>query len=369
MPKAPRELHDLVLVGGGPAAAAAALYASKQKASVLVIEKETLPRSQAHCGWLGPAGMELCQELGITAARSGATRFKGLRLHSWDLKRNAFVDDTDLRGWLVDRSRFDQALLKKAAGAGTKVLHGVTVRDLRLGEERAVVTLSDGSEVAGKVVLIADGATSPTGRMANLICAGQQPDLPACLFVQYATKEKAAGLDVVIGTGRVGQLATIVRLGKTASLKVVTRATEIPIEEQFRAFCQNALKCGLLPEGDPGPPLRMPCPGGAALDMDTHIGKRCLLIGGAGGFVAAFSNEGVYPGMRSGLIAVDTALRALQAPVLQDELASFGVVWRGELADYLRMPNTDLGLLMPLVFNNEQMSRRVARAFLLGQSF
>ena len=111
------------------------------------------------------------------------------------------------------------------------------------------------------------------------------------------------------------------------------------------------------------------CPSGVALDMDTHVGKRCLLIGDAGGFVAAFSNEGIYPAMRSGWIAADTALRALRAPVLQDELASFGVAWRGELADYLRMPNTDLSLLVPLVFNNEQMSRRVARAFLLGQTF
>jgi hypothetical protein len=33
------------------------------------------------------------------------------------------------------------------------------------------------------------------------------------------------------------------------------------------------------------------------------------------------------------------------------------------------MPNTDLGLLMPMVFNNPQMSRRMARAFLLGQGF
>ena len=111
------------------------------------------------------------------------------------------------------------------------------------------------------------------------------------------------------------------------------------------------------------------CPGGAALDMDTHVGKRCLLIGDAGGFAAAFSNETVYPAMRSGWIAAETALRALHAPVLQDELASFSVAWRTDMADYLRMPNTDLSLLVPLVFNNEQMSRRVARAFLLGQPF
>jgi hypothetical protein len=33
------------------------------------------------------------------------------------------------------------------------------------------------------------------------------------------------------------------------------------------------------------------------------------------------------------------------------------------------MPNADLSLLMPLVFKNAQMTRRVARAFLLGERF
>lgn len=103
--------------------------------------------------------------------------------------------------------------------------------------------------------------------------------------------------------------------------------------------------------------------------METHVGKRCVLIGEAGGFVSAFSNEAIYPCMSSGWTAADAAVRALQAPVLQDELLSFSSAWRAELADYLRLPNTDLALLMPLVFNNPQMSARVARAFLLGQGF
>jgi len=53
--------------------------------------------------------------------------------------------------------------------------------------------------------------------------------------------------------------------------------------------------------------------------------------------------------------------------VVQDELASFGTAWRTQLAEYLRMPQTDFSLLMPLVFGAKPMSRRVARAFLLGE--
>jgi flavin-dependent dehydrogenase len=367
--KALRELYDIAVVGGGPAAAAAALRASRRGASVLVVAKEKLPRAQICAGWLGPAGVALCKECGLSAKKARVTEFKGMWLHSWDLKRGTSVDDPELRGWLVNRATFDHALLREATGAGADVLHRVTVQDLHLGEDSVVLRLSDGRDVAGQVVLIADGVASPTGRMVNLTAAAQQPDMPYCALAEYQAREKAVRLDAAIGASGVGQLATIVRFGHTVRVAVVTRAAEVSIEQQFRAFCDNGVKCGLLPAGVPDRPTRELCPSGGALDMETHVGKRCLLIGEAGGFVAAFSNEAIYPAMCSGWIAADTALRALQAPVLQDELASFGLAWRRGLADYLRMPNTDLSLLVPLVFNNEQMSRRVARAFLLGQPF
>jgi flavin-dependent dehydrogenase len=369
MAKALRELYDLVVIGGGPAGLAAVCRASKKHATVLIIDQEGPSRAGLSTGWLGPAGVALCQECGLSAKSAGAVVLRGVRLHSWDLRRDAFVDDPELRAWVVDRTPFEAALLKQASKAGTRSLHGVAVQDLNLAEDRVVLSLSDGREVSGRVMLIADGVNSPTARMANLPAAGQMRAVPRCLFVQYEAQEKETRLDVAVGARRTGQLATIMRCGKTVSLAITMRGAEGPLEEQFRAFCREALKCGLLPEGVPDQAQQQPSPAGIALDMDTHVGKRCLLIGDAGGFVAAFSNEAIYPAMWSGWIAADTALHALQTPVVQDQLATFGVAWRQELADYLRMPNTDLSLLAPLIFNNEQMSRRVARAFLLGQAF
>ena len=365
----PREkVHDLVIVGGGPAGATAALRASQTGAAVLVIEKEPFPRAQTFVAWLGPAGVGLCQELKLGLKQVGGVEFKGLRLHSWGARQSVPVDDADLRGWLVDRATFDHALLGAATSAGAAALHGSAVVDVHLGEEQATLHLSDGRTVAGRVVLIADGALSPTARLANLTCAGQQRDLPQCLFAQYDTSESRARLDVAIGASRAGRVATVARLGTTVTVFALAQAGHAALQADFNAFCLEGMKSGLLPAGGPGTPTPVLHPSGIALDMDTHAGKRCLLIGDAGGFIAAFSGEGIYPAMRSGLIAAETALRALEAPVLQDELATFGAAWRGELADYLRMPNTDLGLLMPLVFNNAQMSKRVAHAFLLGQT-
>jgi len=137
---------------------------------------------------------------------------------------------------------------------------------------------------------------------------------------------------------------------------------------QLQALLAAARAAGLLSATQPLAVSQTVCLAGSALEMESHVGKRCLLIGDAGGFVSAFSHDGLYPALRSGELAAETVAAALRARVLQDELATFSTVWRSELAEYLRMPNTDLGLLMPMVFSNPQMSRRIARAFLLGQT-
>lgn len=361
---------DIVIVGAGPAGSVAALRARENGATVALIDKSDFPRKRACAGWLGPAGVELSRSLGLEAKKIGAAPFAGLRIHSWDLKKSAAVDDKDLSGWIAPRDAFDNALLQAAQKAGAETILGAAVERVELGEKQVGLKLNGGGSVIGKAVLIADGISSPTARLLNLATAARVGDLPQCVYGERVAKGPAgAALDVAIGASRVGQIAVVARANGVVRIALSTRDTSATPMAQFERFCSAAEASGLLPKGANDEVWSGLAPGGAALDMDSHVGKRCLLLGDAGGFVAAFSHEGIYPAMKSGTLAADVACKAIKAPLFQDELASFEFVWRQELADYLRMPNTDLGLLMPLVFNNEQMSRRVARAFLLGQQF
>lgn len=109
-------------------------------------------------------------------------------------------------------------------------------------------------------------------------------------------------------------------------------------------------------------------PIGGALELDHHTGKRTLLIDRVGGFLAAFSGEAVFPLLRSAMLAAEVVGKALSDESMwQDRLGTFEKAWRRDLAQYLRMPNTDLGLLLPLVFRNDQMARRMVHAFVRGQ--
>lgn len=362
------EIHDLVIVGAGPAGNAAALRARALECSAVIVEREKFPRSRPCGGWVGPAGVALLNELGIKQKSLKPVEFAGVRIYSLDMKKNASVKDNDLNGWIVERAILDQCLLDAAERAGATLRSPATPAGVTLGEDRVTLRFEDGSSVAGRILLIADGALSSTARIANLVPAGRQPEAARSISCEGPPTKGHTGLDIVIGATRILQVAAVTRTADRTRVTLHTRMTLDAAMEAFRSFIAAAETAGQLPKGMSAP-QSMVGPLGTALDMEAHVGKRTLLIGDAGGFVASFSGEGIYPAMRSGMIAAEVAARAIKSRWVQDELATFGDAWRTGLADYLRMPNTDLALLMPLVFNNPQMSTRVARAFLLGQQF
>ena len=50
-------------------------------------------------------------------------------------------------------------------------------------------------------------------------------------------------------------------------------------------------------------------PSGMALELETHVAKRCMLVGTAGGFVESITGQTLYPGVKSALIAADIGTR------------------------------------------------------------
>ena len=112
----------------------------------------------------------------------------------------------------------------------------------------------------------------------------------------------------------------------------------------------------------------MRCLSGSALDSDSHVRKHTLMIGDAGGFMSAVSNEGIYPAMWSAVIAADVMHLALSSEHSQDALMDFDSRWRVEMADYLRSPHTDIRFLLPLIFANQPMADRMGAAFFSGEN-
>ncbi len=355
---------DVLVVGCGPAGCAAAIRAARAGRSVQLVAREAPPRDDSGAAWIGPSGVALCESLGLGGGL--ASPFRGMRLYSGDFKKHADLSDAALCGWIVERRAFNEQLLKASKKAGARLTDATTVRGVRLGEAAAELELEGGKSLQGRVLIIADGIDAPVAKLAGIAPTGLR--LPKLAFADWRCAGKPA-LGVIVLSGRTALIATLVRAESTLRLALAGRDADSDVEAALSALITAGQAAGALPKAAPQSRGVTRSPAGAALDIESHVGKRCLLCGDAGGFVAAFSHEGIYPAMKSGVIAVDVALRALDAPLPQDELASFGAAWRTELAACLRMPSTDLALLAPLVFSNAQMSKRVGQAFLLGQSF
>jgi menaquinone-9 beta-reductase len=358
--------HDVVILGGGLAGCAAALTARRAGLTTLVIERAGPPRTSPCGGWLGPAAVQVCREFGVDPARAGA-EFTGVKLWPGDFARS--VEVGELNGYVVEPALLARALLTAAQKAGADVVTQAAATEMQLRDGGVHLHLATGKTVEAGVLLIADGWPSTGAQLARFPAAQSDAAGGSAATATLPAKKAGRGLEIVLCAGRCVRLATIVRADSKIQVTLHTSDRSSPASAQLRALLAAGQAGGALPAVAAGEPAVVPALGGVALDMDSHVGKRCLLIGDAGGFVSAFAQEGAYPALRSGVLAAETAARALKAPVLQDELASFSACWRAALADYLRMPNTDLGLLLPMVFSNAQMSRRLARAFLMGQPF
>lgn len=117
---------------------------------------------------------------------------------------------------------------------------------------------------------------------------------------------------------------------------------------------------------DPDDVTQIDLPLAGALDHEG-VANRTLLVGPAGGFYSACGEE-VYPACWSGVFAADVLRKALKQEHLQDALADYRQVWRTTLGEYLRGPEQNLRLLLPLVYRNPVMTTRLAEAVLLSKS-
>jgi hypothetical protein len=97
------------------------------------------------------------------------------------------------------------------------------------------------------------------------------------------------------------------------------------------------------------------------------VANRTLLIGPAGGFYSACS-EDIYPNCWSALYAADAVKKALKEQHLQDALQPYRHRWRTTLGHYLCGPQQNLRFLLPMVYRNQKMTARLSESILMGKS-
>ncbi|HET9006570.1 MAG TPA: geranylgeranyl reductase family protein [Actinomycetes bacterium] len=295
-----------MVVGAGPAGAAAALEARRRRpdASVLLVDKAAFPRDKACGDGLGPHAVDELAALGAAGVLDGYPPIRGLRLRSPSGMEVA--GDPARPNHVVPRSVLDARLVAAAEAAGAE-LRRSSVRRL---EQHDGLVLVDG-ELAARVVIGADGANSTVRR---LLGAPSNPDRALAIAVRGYAPAPA---------GRPEQLIAWVAEGWPAYVWSFPTGTGVAnvgyglLRSRFhgdRAELHQRLR-DLLPEADPDPASLRAHHLPFSSSRPPPGRGRVLLAGDAASLVNPLSGEGIYYALASGRLAARAALTAPRDPV------------------------------------------------------
>lgn len=298
--------YHVVVVGGGPAGAMAALTAAEAGARVLVIERS--PNRLACCtGLVGPRALDLLD----LPARLVVQVVRSVRVYAPGGKSVEFEAPVP-KGFVLDRCGLDRWLLARAAEAGAVVRRGVAAEGL---EGRLLHTTA--GPLTYDVLIGADGVQSVVRRGAGLpspgeVLAGAQARVAAALpgdaVEVHLGSEVAPGFFAWVvpydeGTVLAGLLTTDV----AAAASLLDRF----LGRRFPRAHVYGVANGLVPVGPPSRTVRGPV----------------LIVGNAAGQVKPLSGGGILFGALSARAAGDIAARAPLA------LAQYEDRWRSEIGE------------------------------------
>ena len=343
------ETADVVIVGAGPAGAAAAFFLATAGLDVLLLEKTRFPREKVCGDGLTPRAVKALTGMGVPIAESdGWLRNKGLRIIGGGGRIEVpWPDLSSYPGFGLVRTRldFDEILARHAEKAGARLAEGVSVTgpllDDRTGRVIGVTARRSASSAAGagraqasdhdqqerifrgRVVIAADGNSS---RLSVAMGLRRRDDRPIGVAVRtyYANPRHhddylEAWLDLWDGNTLLPGYGWIFGMGDgTSNVGLGLLNTSAAFQQiDYRALLRRWLAAmpaewGLTEENRTKPIH------GAALPMGFNrtplYTSGLLLAGDAGGMVNPFNGEGIGYALESGEIAARTVIQALGRP-------------------------------------------------------
>lgn len=280
---------DVLVAGGGPAGLAAAIAAASRGLSVQVHERRKGPVDKACGEGLMPAGVRFLEAMGVLPHLERAAPFDGIRYAQEDGGEAVGRFPQGSWGLGIRRPTLQKALALRARELGVEILEGSRVQGFSQGQ-RNVMLHTDGGTAVARILLAADGLSSPLRRQAGLdgpVASGRRFGIRR----HYRLPEGSV----------VAQVEVHFRRGVEAYLTPVAR-DEIGLaflwDEARLGPMRFSELLGLFPqlaERFSGCEPRSEIRGAGPLHRRARrgIAERLVLVGDAAGYVDALTGEGL----------------------------------------------------------------------------
>lgn len=325
---APVNIYDVIVIGLGPAGAAAAHDLGEAGLQVLALEKARHPRPKP-CG--GSLSVRVEQLLGSDILDLVERVIHGVVL-TLRGENPVSVWSRHPVAYLVMRHQFDTFLAERARKAGVEIRQGEQA--IQVSERKNCVLVTTDREVyRGKVVIAADGARSAVSRSLGL-----QPkrQLAAALEGEIWTQSPwviGRGDQVRMDFGSIpGGYAWAFPKANHLSVGVggfgKKARSPKPFYHQFlnREGIQDAIE----QERRSGWVLPLHRKGNSRL-----TGRRTMLVGDAAALVEPFVGEGIYYAIRSGQLAAEAVVEGIAAGDDPPSLQHYEAAVRREIGQEL----------------------------------
>lgn len=284
---------DVLVVGAGPAGAAAARAAASAGKRVLLLERAQIPRYKRCGGGLIGLSQAAVRDTGIDLEALQRDHVDRITFTLNGRKRRSLKGPRFLP--MVLRSELDAALVQAAVEAGATLRTGVTVG--AYAEEGDVVTVgtSAGPERA-RVVVAADGSQGRAAAYVGVVCS--QVDIGLEAEIPTPPGSDWVG-HVLIDWGPVpGSYGWVFPKGDTLTVGVIgDREQGVAMRDYYRSFVARLGLSLEHAEHDGGHLTRV-------RDEDSPLRRgRVLVAGDAAGLLEPWTREGISYALRSGAIA------------------------------------------------------------------
>jgi geranylgeranyl reductase family protein len=308
---------DVVVVGAGPAGSAAAAWAARAGRDVLVIDAANFPRDKACGDGLTPRAVAELERLGLGEWLDARIRHRGLRMSGFGGEVEVPWPGPSFpsTGSAVARVELDDRIRKVAEESGARMRLGVKAVGVNHDSSTRVVsvTLSDGTQVGCRELIVADGARSTLGRVLGrrwhqetvygiaargYLATARSDDPWLTSHLELRSPDGAVlpgyGWIFPLGNGEVnigvGALSTTKRPAELALRPLMSYYTDLRREEWGFEGQPRAMSSALLPMG------------GAVSGV---AGPNWMLIGDAAACVNPLNGEGIDYGLETGRLAAE----------------------------------------------------------------